>query len=125
MRRIDAIAIALGVLIAGLGSYWLLQATGLDSLQAGIWSQVLLVGGLVGWLLSYGLRVVTHNMTYHQQLDEYEEAVLQKRIDELSPEELLRLQAEVAAEQQAQAPLDGGTGDKRPPGPPGAPESLH
>jgi len=31
---------------------------GLDSLEAGVWSQLLLVGGLIGWLLTYAFRAV-------------------------------------------------------------------
>jgi hypothetical protein len=37
-------------------------------------------------------------MTYNQQLKDYEEAVLQKRLEELTPEELAKLQAEIEAE---------------------------
>ncbi len=77
-----------------------LQLAGLDSLEAGIWSQLLLVGGLVGWLLTYLFRVGTKNMTYNQQLKDYEDAVLQKRLEELTPEELAKLQAEIEQEKK-------------------------
>lgn len=100
MRRIDVIGIGIGVFAVGGIAYWILQALGLDSLEAGVWSQLLLVGGLVGWLLTYLFRAVTHNMTYNQQLRDYEDAVLQKRLDEMTPEELAQLQAEVEAERQ-------------------------
>lgn len=95
MRRIDAIGIALGVFIAGGLAYGVLQAFGLDNQKAGIWSQVLLVSVLIGWLLTYLFRVGTKQMTYGQQLKDYEEAVLQKRLEEMTPEELARLQAEL------------------------------
>lgn len=98
MRRIDAIAIAFGVFVAGGVAYGLLKLIGFNSLTAGIWSQVLLVAGLVGWTLTYVLRVLSKNMTYNQQLKDYEEAVLQKRLEEMSPEELAQLQAEVEQE---------------------------
>ena len=98
MRRIDAIGIAFGVFVAGGLIYVLLQFVGLDSLSAGIWAQLLLVIGLVGWTLTYLLRVLTHNMTYNQQLKDYQEAVLQKRLEELTPEELAKLQAEIEQE---------------------------
>jgi hypothetical protein len=98
MRRIDAIGICLGIFASGGIVYLLLQVAGLDSLKAGIWSQVLLVGGLVGWLLTYLFRVGTKNMTYNQQLKDYEDAVLQKRLDAMTPEELAKLQAEIAEE---------------------------
>lgn len=103
MRRIDAIGIALGVFAAGGIIYVLLQLAGLDSLKAGIWSQALLVGGLIGWLLTYLFRVSTKNMTYNQQVKDYKEAVLQKRLDEMTPEELAQLQAEIEKEQQSEA----------------------
>jgi membrane protein implicated in regulation of membrane protease activity len=98
MRRIDAIGIAIGFFAAGGLIYLALQFIGLDDLNAGIWSQVILVAGLVGWVLTYVFRALTKNMTYNQQLKDYEEAVLQKRLEEMSPEELAKLQAEVEAE---------------------------
>ena len=101
MRRIDAIGITIGLFIAGGVVYLFLQFVGLDGLNAGIWSQALLVGGLIGWLVTYLLRVGNKNMTYNQQLKDYEDAVLQKRLEEMSPEELAQLQAEVEAEKRS------------------------
>jgi hypothetical protein len=98
MRRIDAIGIALGVFVAGGVAYLIFQLAGLDSLSAGIWSQVLLVSVTIGWSLTYLLRVVTKKMTYNQQLKDYEDAVLQKRLEELTPEQIEKLQAEIEAE---------------------------
>lgn len=95
MRRIDVIGIGLGVFAAGGLAYLVLQVAGLDSVQAGIWSQVLLIGGLIGWLLTYLFRAGTKQMTYNQQLKDYEEAVLQKRLEELTPEELAKMQTEI------------------------------
>jgi hypothetical protein len=37
-------------------------------------------------------------MTYNQQLKNYEDAVLQKRLEEMTPEEIAQLQSEVEAE---------------------------
>lgn len=102
MRRIDAIAIAIGVFAAGGIIYLLFQAAGLDSQQAGIWSQALLVVGLVGWLLTYLFRVGTKNMTYNQQLQDYKDAVLQKRLESMTPEELAQLQAEIEQEKRSE-----------------------
>lgn len=98
MRRIDAIAIAFGIFVAGGMIYGLLQVAGLDSLTAGIWSQFILVTGLVGWLSTYIFRVLGKKMTYNQQLQEYEDAVLEKRLNEMTPEELAKLQAELEEE---------------------------
>jgi len=100
MRRIDAIGIAIGVFAAGGIMYILLQVAGLDEMKAGIWSQALLVGGLLGWVLTYLFRVGTHKMTYNQQLKEYDDAVLQKRLEEMTPEELAQLQAELEQESE-------------------------
>lgn len=103
MRRIDAIGIAFGVFAAGGIIYIVLQIAGLDSQKAGIWSQAVLVGGLIGWLLTYLFRVGTKNMAYNQQLKDYKEAVLQKRLEEMTPEELAQLQAEVEQEKHSEA----------------------
>lgn len=98
MRRIDIIGIGIGVFVAGGVSYLVLQVAGFDGLEAGVWSQLFLVGGLLGWLLTYLFRVLTQGMTYNQQMKDYEEAVLKKRLEEMTPEELAQLQAEVEQE---------------------------
>ena len=98
MRRIDIIGIGFGIFAAGGLAYLILQAAGLDSLEAGIWSQVFLVGGLIGWLLTYLFRALTKNLTYNQQVKDYEDAVLQKRLEEMTPEELAQIQAEIEQE---------------------------
>ncbi|MEB3295406.1 MAG: DUF3007 family protein [Synechococcales bacterium] len=95
MRRIDVLTIALVVFFAGGGLYLLFQTVGLDSIQAGIWTQLLLVLALIGWVTTYVLRAATQKMTYNQQLQDYAEAVLQKRLEELTPEELAKLQADL------------------------------
>ena len=95
MRRIDALGIALGVFIAAGLVYVALQIFGLDSIKAGIWTQTALVLGLIGWSLTYLLRVCSKRMTYNQQLKDYEEAVMQKRLEEMSPDELAQLQQEI------------------------------
>ncbi|MBO9999743.1 MAG: DUF3007 family protein [Cyanobacteria bacterium SID2] len=87
MRRIDVIGIGIGVFIAGGALYLLLGIAGLDDIEAGIWSQALLVGGLIGWIATYLLRFATNKMTYHQQLNDYTDAVLQKRWENMTPEE--------------------------------------
>ncbi|MBE9229467.1 DUF3007 family protein [Phormidium sp. LEGE 05292] len=100
MRRIDIIYVGLGIFLAGGLVFLLLQLVGLDSQQAGIWSQAVLVFGLIGWLLTYLFRAGTKQMTYNQQLKDYEEAVLQKRLEEMTPEELEKLQAEIEEEKK-------------------------
>lgn len=104
MRRIDVIAIGIGVFIAGGLFYLAFNWAGLDNQSAGIWSQLVLVGGLLVWTSTYVLRVLSKKMTYHQQLEDYEEAVLQKRLAEMSPEEIAQLQAEVEQERAGSGP---------------------
>ncbi|MBP5972624.1 DUF3007 family protein [Brasilonema sp. CT11] len=99
MRRIDAIGIGFGIFVTGGLAYVLLQLVGIDSSKAGIWSQVLLFIGLIGWLFTYAFRAVGKKMTYHKQREQYEEAYLQKRLEELTPEELAKIQAEIEQEQ--------------------------
>ncbi|MBD2778317.1 DUF3007 family protein [Iningainema tapete] len=99
MRRIDALGIGFGVFVTGGLAYIILQQLGLGSFEAGIWSQVLLVGGLLGWLFTYAVRATGKKMTYHQQREQYEEAFFKKRLDELSPQELAQIQAELEQEQ--------------------------
>lgn len=98
MRRIDVLGIGLGVFATGGLAYAILQFVGLDSLEAGVWSQVLLVGGLIGWLVTYVFRAVNQKMTYNQQRQDYEEAFFQKRLEEITPEELEQIQAEIEQE---------------------------
>jgi hypothetical protein len=45
-------------------------------------------------------------MTYHQQIKDYEEAMIQKRWESLSPEEREKLQAEVEQERSDLAAKD-------------------
>ncbi len=98
MRRIDVIGIGIGVFAAGGLLYLVFAWAGMDGLSAGIWSQVVFVAGLLGWTATYVVRAASKKMTYYQQLEDYEEAVLQKRLEEMSPEELAKLQAEVETE---------------------------
>ncbi|MCG8362595.1 MAG: DUF3007 family protein [Pseudanabaenales cyanobacterium] len=98
MRRIDVIGIGLATFLVGGGVFLILQLVGLDTLTAGVWSQVFLVIGLISWVLTYLFRVLTQNMTYNQQLKDYEEAVLQKRLEELTPEQVAELEAEIERE---------------------------
>jgi hypothetical protein len=103
MRRIDVIFIGLGVFLAGGILYWGFGIAGLDAANAGIWSQFLLVIGLLGWVATYLYRALTQNMTYVQQLKDYETAVLEKRYAELSPADRAKLEAEVLELNQTRA----------------------
>lgn len=95
MRRIDAMGLGLAVLLLGGGLFVGFRVFGFDSTSAGIWSQAIFISLLIIWVLSYVFRAGTGNMTLNQQLDDYEEAVLKKRLAEMSPEELADLQAKL------------------------------
>ena len=95
MRRIDAILIAFGVFLAGGAVYFILQFFGLSTQTAGIWSQVILVlGVVVGWLSTYIFRVFSNNMTYHQQVKDYDDAFFAQQVENMTPEELEKLMSD-------------------------------
>jgi hypothetical protein len=91
MQRIEAIAICAGFGLLGVGAYAVLIWLGLPTDKAEIWTPVFLLGGLILWLATYAGRVVMGKMTYHQQLQNYQRAVLAKKLAELSPEEISQL----------------------------------
>ena len=49
----------------------------------------------MGWTASYVFRVANKDMTYAKQLKDYEQAVIQKRFDELSGDEVDALMGEI------------------------------
>ena len=100
MRRIDAIGIGVAVFLTGGLLYMGLRATGLETFDAGIWSQAIFLLGLLGWISTYLFRVAGGKMTYDRQRDDYETAFLQKRLDEMSPEALEALQSELEQEKK-------------------------
>lgn len=95
MRRLDVLLIGLGVLGAGGVIYALLRLLGLEGLTAGVWTQGILMGGLILWISTYAVRVVRKDMTYHRQREQYERAWLEHQIAQLPPEELARLQEDI------------------------------
>ncbi len=101
MRRIDVLAICFGLFVAGGVCYGVFKAIGFDNLDAGIWSQTLFLVGLLGWVSTYLFRVGTRTMTFHKQREDYEEAILQRKLDNMTAEELAKLQAEIDAEEQS------------------------
>jgi uncharacterized protein HemX len=100
MRRIDVIVIGLIVFGIGGAGYLGLQLAGLDNINAGIWSQLVLVAIILGWSFTYVFRVANKNMTYNQQRQEHEDAVIQQRFADLTPEQLAKIQAEIEQERQ-------------------------
>ena len=69
--------------------YGLQSFGGLNPIVAGNVVQVVFAFLLsIGWLSTYLFRVATKNMTYTQQLKDYESAVMEKRLEELSEDEV-------------------------------------
>lgn len=97
MRRIDILAIGFGIFVAGGLFYGVFKLVGLESMDAGIWSQAVLVMVVLGWISTYLFRVGTRTMTFHQQRQDYEEAALQRRLDSMTAEEIAAMQAEIEA----------------------------
>ena len=100
MRRIDVFAICFGIFLVGGLLYGGFKLAGLEGMDAGICSQAVLVMVVIAWVSTYLFRVGTRTMTFHKQREEYEEAALQRRLDEMSPEELAKLTEELQSEKK-------------------------
>jgi hypothetical protein len=97
--RKDVILIGVGVTLLGVGLKSGLEFYGVDPLQAGNVVQLVLVLGLtIGWISTYIFRVSNKEMTYAQQLRDYENKVMQKRLEGLSEAELEALLEQVEEE---------------------------
>ncbi|XP_010465861.1 PREDICTED: uncharacterized protein LOC104746151 [Camelina sativa] len=97
--RKDVLLIGVGVTALGIGLESGLEYVGVDPLQAGNAVQLILVLGLtLGWISTYIFRVGNKEMTYAQQLRDYESQVMQKRLESLSEAELEALMAQVDEE---------------------------
>ncbi|XP_076897869.1 uncharacterized protein LOC143551288 [Bidens hawaiensis] len=100
-NRKDVIIIGLGVTFLGIGLKSGLEYLGVDPLQAGNVVQLVLVLGLtVGWISTYIFRVSNKEMTYAQQLRDYEMKVMEKRLEGLSEAELESLLEQVEEEKR-------------------------
>ncbi|CAN8269143.1 unnamed protein product [Cochlearia groenlandica] len=99
--RKDVILIGVGVTALGIGLETGLEYVGVDPLQAGNAVQLILVLGLtLGWISTYIFRVGNKEMTYAQQLRDYESQVMQKRLESLSEAELEALMEQVDEEKR-------------------------
>ncbi|KAJ6806498.1 uncharacterized protein M6B38_174805 [Iris pallida] len=84
--------------------FFLLQFVGVDPLQAGNVVQLVLVLGLtVGWISTYMFRVSNKDMTYAQQLRDYESKVMEKRLEGLTEAELEALLEQVEEDKSRMA----------------------
>ncbi|XP_011091411.1 uncharacterized protein LOC105171863 [Sesamum indicum] len=99
--RKDVLLIGLGVTVAGIGLESGLEYLGVDPLQAGNVVQLVLVLGLtVGWISTYIFRVSNKEMTYAQQLRDYEVKVMEKRLESLTEAEIEALLEQVEEEKR-------------------------
>ncbi|XVE58878.1 hypothetical protein DITRI_Ditri04bG0204400 [Diplodiscus trichospermus] len=102
--RKDVLLIGVGVTLVGVGLKSGLEFAGVDPLQAGNVVQLVMVLGLtVGWISTYIFRVSNKEMTYAQQLRDYEVKVMEKRLEGLTEAELEALLEQVEEEKQRQA----------------------
>ncbi|XP_028805471.1 uncharacterized protein LOC114760381 [Neltuma alba] len=102
--RKDVLLIGLGVTVLGIGLKSGLEFVGVDPLQAGNVVQLVLVLGLtVGWISTYIFRVSNKEMTYAQQLRDYEYKVMEKRLEGLTEAELEALLEQVEEEKRRSA----------------------
>ncbi|KAG6410419.1 hypothetical protein SASPL_128478 [Salvia splendens] len=99
--RKDVILIGVGLTVVGIGLKSGLEYVGVDPLQAGNVVQLVLVLGLtIGWISTYIFRVSNKEMTYAQQLRDYEDKVMQKRLESLTEAEIEALLQQVEEEKQ-------------------------
>lgn len=95
----DVIKFGFAAIAFAYGIKTILQLLGTPDLLAGqMTTGFVSVFALLGWVSTYVFRVGTKGMTYAQQLREYEDAVIQKRYEELSEEELKALGEELSDE---------------------------
>eukprot|EP00472_Partenskyella_glossopodia_P003569 CAMPEP_0197517970 /NCGR_PEP_ID=MMETSP1318-20131121/3061_1 /TAXON_ID=552666 /ORGANISM="Partenskyella glossopodia, Strain RCC365" /LENGTH=195 /DNA_ID=CAMNT_0043067949 /DNA_START=126 /DNA_END=713 /DNA_ORIENTATION=+ len=95
-----ALAVPTMTTIIPITMYYALQAGGMSWERAGpVASFSYLMLGLLGWTATYLFRVGTKKMTYVQQLKDYEDAVMMKRLEEMSDDEIVEMlkEAEDAA----------------------------
>jgi hypothetical protein len=90
------------LLAAPIGVYNYLVSTGLEDTKVGgyVGAIFVLLSNLL-WASTYIFRVANKDMTYAKQLRDYENAVLQKRLEELADDEIEALMDEISAEEES------------------------
>lgn len=96
--------ITFGLIALGYAMYYGLQAMGMEPGYAGNWVQLTIFLGIcIGWVSTYLYRVATKQMTYVKQLEQYEQAVMKKRLEEMTEDELSGLLDETEEEKKRRA----------------------
>ena len=105
LTRAKVIQLGLVFLFLGGFGYAFFRLVGFEGTSAGIASEAALVLVLVGWVVSYLIRVVTGKMTFNEQRKRYLEAYeklttaeLQSKFESMTQEEQARLLKEVEKE---------------------------
>lgn len=81
--------------------YSVLVSSGLDSDKVGAYvGSLFVLLSCVLWASTYLFRVANKDMTYAQQLRDYENAVLKKRLEELADDEIQALMEEIELEDE-------------------------
>ncbi|CAM6100413.1 unnamed protein product [Calypogeia fissa] len=94
--RKDVILIGVGLIGVGFALKYGLELFGVDSIKAGNAVQLIMVLGLtVGWISTYVFRVSSKEMTYAKQLKDYENKVMEKRLEEMPEAELESMLAQI------------------------------
>lgn len=102
--RKDVMIITFGLIALGYAMYYGLQAMGMEPGYAGNWVQLTIFLGIcIGWVSTYLYRVATKQMTYVKQLEQYEQAVMKKRLEEMTEDELSGLLDETEEEKKRRA----------------------
>lgn len=91
------------LLLIPLGFYNFFVAQGMEDTKVGAYvGAIFVLLSNVAWASTYVFRVANKDMTYAKQLRDYENAVLQKRLDELADEEITALMEEIEQEEDNQ-----------------------
>lgn len=95
----DVLKFGVAATVIPFGIKELLQIAGVPDLFAGqLTTGFVCVFALLAWVSTYVFRVGTKQMTYAQQLKDYEDQVIQKRYEELTAEEVAALNDELKEE---------------------------
>ena len=98
MTRAKVFQIGLIVFLLGGFGYEVFQLLGLESISAGIATQLILILIIFAWTASYLLRVFSGNMTFMEQRKRYREAYekltdkkIKEKFDAMTEEEKIEL----------------------------------